>query len=120
MELEPLARPLYLCRILIRTLITWPNVRTCQRYAYLLALSYIPLSATVRHVCYVFRLSRNCLCLFLSDTTKIRLLFVPTKYISKKIGIKRTFNIRTQNKRNRNTKEKKAIRIGCINESKVK
>ena len=54
------------------------------------------------------------------DTTKIRHLFVPTKFIAKKIGIKRNFNIRTQNKRNRNKKEKKTIRASRINESKVK
>ena len=53
------------------------------------------------------------------DTTKIRNIFVSTKFIAKKIGIKRIFNIRTQNKRNQNTEEKKAIQPGRINESKV-
>ena len=42
------------------------------------------------------------------DTTKIRNIFVSTKYIAKKIGIKRNFNIRTQNKRNRNKKKEKS------------
>ena len=54
------------------------------------------------------------------DTTKIRNIFVSTKFIAKKIGIKRTFNIRSQNERNRNMKEKKVMQIGRINESKVK
>ena len=54
------------------------------------------------------------------DTTKIRNIFVYTKFIAKKIGIKRNFNIRTQNERNRNKKKKKVMQIGRINESKVK
>lgn len=53
------------------------------------------------------------------DTTKVRHLFVSTKFIAKKIGIKRIFNIRTQNERNRNKKKKKVMQIGRINESKV-